>query len=398
MAIWLALAAPAGGVAFFLIALMAILGVDSFGAVPGCLVAPGTRALEAATPVARAEIPPPYLRLYQEAGRALDIDWRFLASIGAQESGHGRSPAIWVVNPSGCTGPMQLGVGGRCGDIVTPYGLDGDSDGRVDPLSPADAIFTAANLLRRAKGAPPAGGSFEGYRQAACGYYGACADRSANYADEVMARAVRYGFPTDGAETPSTPQPSFLAPSVGCIAHQAASASDPTGTRARIVSILGSEATLGLGESGGRNCGPALLRYLGSGCGPEWCGIFAAWVWSQAGVPVDLARDGLASTIAFRRWAERHTRFTLVGATPQPGDIVLYGRDPSWSPHADVIEQVLPDGQIVVVGGNVTSAVRRKPPFHPAARGVMGYAAPVADPPADPSAALAPTATAPGTP
>jgi hypothetical protein len=144
---------------------------------------------------AAAEIPRDYLALYRQFGLEMDTDWRFLAAIGAQESDHGRNPWAARVNSEGCVGPMQLGVGGRCGDFVGTWGVDGDGDGRVDPLEPADAIATAARGLRLGKGAPPRGGDFDGYRRAACGYYGACADARADYADEVMARAVRYGFP-----------------------------------------------------------------------------------------------------------------------------------------------------------------------------------------------------------
>src|SRR5215204_1081294 len=34
------------------------------------------------------DIPPDRLRLYRSAGRRIDIDWTFLASIGAQECDH----------------------------------------------------------------------------------------------------------------------------------------------------------------------------------------------------------------------------------------------------------------------------------------------------------------------
>jgi hypothetical protein len=147
------------------------------------------------TPAAAREIPAGYLRLYVRFGREMDIDWRFLAAIGGQESDHGRHPAAARVNRAGCVGPMQLGVGGSCGDFVGAWGVDGDGDGRVNPLTPADAIATAANGLRHGKGAPATGGPYLAYRRAACGYYGACADSRVDYADDVMARAVRYGFP-----------------------------------------------------------------------------------------------------------------------------------------------------------------------------------------------------------
>ncbi|MGD9697032.1 MAG: hypothetical protein AB7V42_15380 [Thermoleophilia bacterium] len=152
-------------------------------------------ARPAPTPAALREIPPAYLALYVRFAAEEDIDWRLLAAIGGQESDHGRNPWADRVNHAGCVGPMQLGVGGRCGDFVGAWGVDGDGDGRIDPLDPADAIATAARGLREAKGAPPPGGSRAANRQAACGYYGACSDAHARYADDVMRRAERYGFP-----------------------------------------------------------------------------------------------------------------------------------------------------------------------------------------------------------
>jgi hypothetical protein len=154
-----------------------------------------------------AEIPPARLVLYQRAGRRFGIDWTFLASIGAQECGHALCAGD---NGSGCAGPMQIAF--RPGSPCSPgpgatewdrFKTDGDGDGRTDIDDPADAIFTAARILRFDKGAPPTGGSYAAYRQAACRYYGACADAAANYADEVMARAVQYGFHAVDAPAPS---------------------------------------------------------------------------------------------------------------------------------------------------------------------------------------------------
>lgn len=135
----------------------------------------------------------------------LNIDWHFVASIAAQECDFGRCAGVDQVNGSGCIGPMQLGVGGACGDFFGTYRTDGDGDGSVSPTDPEDAVATAINGLKRGKGAPGRGGSYQQYRQAACGYYGACADAVVNYADEVMARAVAYGF--RGPGTPNVRNP-----------------------------------------------------------------------------------------------------------------------------------------------------------------------------------------------
>lgn len=201
--VWLAPFAPLG-----LIVVSAFgffLAIGGSGQL-GCLGGKGS-AGPAPSRTAVTEIPPARLAIYRQAGRRFDIDWTFLASIGAQECGHGSCAGD---NGSGCAGPMQIAFrrGTPCSPGTGPtlwerYKTDGGGDGRTDVNDPADAVFTAARILRVEKGAPPAGGSYAAYRQAACRYYGACADTAASYADEVMARAVQYGFAGPGTPTPS---------------------------------------------------------------------------------------------------------------------------------------------------------------------------------------------------
>lgn len=216
----LALVAGAAGLAAVL--LVAIVGTVAavVGSGVGCL---GHQDSGVQSPPSRSavdEIPPGRLRLYRAAGRRFDIDWAFLASVGAQECGHSSCRGV---NSAGCAGPMQIGVGGACGNIWDRYKVDGDRDGDTDVNDPADAIFTAARILREAKGAPPAGGSYQAYRHAACNYYGACSDASVPYADQVMARAVQYGFA--GAGSPDPTDPDQAAPALvsagGCAATPA---------------------------------------------------------------------------------------------------------------------------------------------------------------------------------
>jgi hypothetical protein len=212
-------AAAAGAVlpAAVLGTLMAILGGDL-----SCLG--GGSSGPAPTRAAEHDIPPARLRLYRAAGRRFEVDWTFLASIGAQECGHGDCRGD---NGYGCAGPMQIAVrpSSPCSPGSGPtewdrFKTDGDGDGRTDFNEAADAIFTAARILWFDKGAPPTGGSYAAYRQAACNYYGACADAAAPYADEVMARAVEYGFRGSGSPAPSRPagaQP-VLAAGTACAA------------------------------------------------------------------------------------------------------------------------------------------------------------------------------------
>ncbi len=151
-----------------------------------------------ASRVARSEIPNARLMLYRAAGRRFDLDWAFLAAVGAQECRHGSCAGE---NDSGCAGSMQIAYRrhspcspGEGPTLWERYAVDGDGDGRADIDDPADAIFTAARILREAKGAPAVGGSRAAYRRAACNYYGACSDALAHYADDVMARAIAYGL------------------------------------------------------------------------------------------------------------------------------------------------------------------------------------------------------------
>ena len=178
---------------------MAILGSEL-----GCLGG-GTASAQPGTRAAQREIPPARLALYQAAGRRFDIDWAFVAAIGTQECGTG---ACAEINPSGCGGPMQIAMvresacsPGPGPTIWETYRVDGDGDGEADPFNLADAIFTAARLMRVVMHAPPTGGSYAAYRQAACNYYGACADGIVDYAEEVMSRAVSYGFGQGGGES-----------------------------------------------------------------------------------------------------------------------------------------------------------------------------------------------------
>jgi hypothetical protein len=142
---------------------------------------------------ARSAIPADIAPIYVAMAARWDIDVAFLASIGAQESDHGRSPRTNLVNSSGCQGLMQVGVGGDCGDFWGRNQCDGDGDGVANITDPWDNICAAARGLRVEKGAPAAGGDVADYQRAACRYYGARSD-ICPYGLEVMARAAQYGF------------------------------------------------------------------------------------------------------------------------------------------------------------------------------------------------------------
>jgi len=364
---------------------MAILGgeIACVGGGGSAVAAPPTRA-------AVREIPPKRLRLYQEAGNRFDVDWAFLASIGFQECGH---RACAHVYPSGCGGPMQIAIvresacsPGPGPTIWERYKVDADGGG-ANPFDPADAIFTAARMVRPVFGL--AGNSSAAYRQAACNYYGACADASANYADEVMQRAVEYGFRGKGSPSPTSPVATERVASGGGSA--CGGASSPRASGSEIVRIA--ESQLGITESPpGSNCN------LYGPC-EEWCSLFVAWVWKKAGVPLRGSTATYAYSGTIYEWAEAHkgspfavtapddpplstaepngARVLPPSATPAPGDAVLYGSGPKASDHVGIVERVFTGGQITTIDGNFGDRVARSGPFLPSQAVQYGMPAPI---------------------
>jgi hypothetical protein len=170
-------AAGCVAVAFLLVAALAALGGASLGSSDASA---SGRQDDDPSALALGEIPPLYLRLYEQAGERYGLDWAILAGIGKVECDHGRDPAPsctqeGVVNSAGAGGPMQF-----IASTWATYGVDGDGDGHADRWDPADAIYSAANYLRAA-GAPG------DYGQAIFAY-----NHATWYVKEVEGWATRY--------------------------------------------------------------------------------------------------------------------------------------------------------------------------------------------------------------
>jgi hypothetical protein len=367
---------------------MAILGSEI-----ACVGGGGTAIAAPPTRAAVKEIPPARLRIYQQAGKRFDVDWTFLASIGYQECGHGACAKVY---PSGCGGPMQIGMvresacsPGSGPTIWERYRFDADGGG-ADPFSPADAVFTAARMMRPVFGL--AGDSYAAYRKVACSYYGACSDGVANYADEVMARAVEYGFRAKGSPPPTSPVATGTAATGG---GSACGGSGGTAGASGIEIVRIARSQLGTGESPpGSNCNPY---------GPcvEWCSLFVAWVWKRAGVPLEGSTTTYAYSGSIYKWAKAHeggpfavtapgdpplskaeangARALPPTATPAPGDAILYGTGPEYgeSAHVGLVERVFPGGQITTIDGNFGNVVARSGPFLPSQAVAYGMPGPV---------------------
>jgi hypothetical protein len=202
----LALAAATGLLALLLGGAAIAVGGDAGGG------AQATAAPAAISAFARADIPPPYLRLYLAAAARYGVDWAVLAGIGRVECDHGRDPSPSCTregaeNSAGAGGPMQF-----LASTWAAYGTDGDGDGRVDRWSPADAIFSAARYLRSA-GAPG------DYRRAIYAY-----NHAWWYVAEVQAWAARYRVGAGAAPEVSVGGEGALAGGGQAISRQATSA------------------------------------------------------------------------------------------------------------------------------------------------------------------------------
>jgi hypothetical protein len=130
--------------------------------------------------LAQTEIPPEYLRLYQQAAARYGIDWAILAGIGKVECDHGRDPDPsctheGAVNSAGAGGPMQF-----LASTWARYGVVAAGNGPPDRWNPADAIYGAANYLR-ASGAP------SNYAAAIYAY-----NHASWYVEEVESWAAKY--------------------------------------------------------------------------------------------------------------------------------------------------------------------------------------------------------------
>jgi Transglycosylase SLT domain len=175
--------AAALGAMFLLLMLTTLVGAGGLGG-----LADTTETVEETdgpSALAKAEIPPEYLRSYQQAAQKYHLDWAILAGIGKVECDHGRDPdpsctKEGAVNSAGAGGPMQFLAG-----TWATYGKDGNGDGKADRWDPADAITGAANYLR-ASGAP------SDYKKAIFAY-----NHASWYVEEVERWAAKYrGSPT----------------------------------------------------------------------------------------------------------------------------------------------------------------------------------------------------------
>ncbi len=90
-----------------------------------------------------------------------------------------------------------------------------------------------------------------------------------------------------------------------------------------------------------------------------WSSLYAAWVWNKAGdtVPKFSFSGDLYS------WGRKHNRAHDGVEGVGPGDMVLTGtgpQTPKTSKRVDIVVEVLPDGRLKVIGGDVKKKVAER--------------------------------------
>ena len=135
----------------------------------------------------------------------------------------------------------------------------------------------------------------------------------------------------------------------------------------KIVALAARE--VGVAESPpGSNNSPRIAQYRAAtagapGPGP-WCAYFTSWAAKEAGVPVGPGGSGFGSVDALYAWAQSAGKSLPRGATPQPGDLIV------WDEHIGIVESVGPGGQVNTIEGNSSDKVTRR---QHAAGSALGY-------------------------
>jgi murein DD-endopeptidase MepM/ murein hydrolase activator NlpD len=176
-------------------------------------------------------IPAGLIPVFNQAGQVFDVNPYLLASVADQESTFGSGTSWMQVNSAGCVGFMQTCVGGAGGDSwdstvnltahprltlaqrfayrlgQRPVSYPLETSTHPDYNDPFDAVMAGAVELRGKVGGRPIPNLDQTAFQAACGYYGACADGVANYAQTVLARARLWESQSALSPTPTTAPP-----------------------------------------------------------------------------------------------------------------------------------------------------------------------------------------------
>ena len=180
-----AIACAIGGVvAVALVVLVSLLAAVQAASTPPCGRAQAQAASVPAGVSARGtrEIPRRLISIYQAAASKYHLGadgWAYLAAINRIETDFGHNLST---SSAGAVGWMQF-----MPSTWASYGVDADHNGKRNPNSPVDAIYTAARYLK-------AGGAPGSWQHAIFSY-----NHAQWYVDDVVAHAHAYTAPGQGA-------------------------------------------------------------------------------------------------------------------------------------------------------------------------------------------------------
>lgn len=257
---------------------------------PALAIAAASGGINLSTPsqTAVSDIPPDYLMLYQEAGLAFDVPWEVIAGIGKVECDHGRNPdpACWkhgATNAAGAGGPMQF-----LASTWQTYGTAASGSGTPDRWNAADAIVSAANLLK-ANGAP------ENIEAAVFAY-----NHSDAYVQQVLAWANLY------------------AATYGSSATSPATGSVPAPNQAAQAAVAYALAQLG-----------TAYRWGGEGAGGFDCSGLVQAAFAAAGIALP--------RVAQAQYDATANEAVPAGQPLEPGDLVFFGASPAGVTHVGIV-------------------------------------------------------------
>jgi hypothetical protein len=171
--------------------------------------------------------------------------------------------------------------------------------------------------------------------------------------------------------TPNAFGQSLQAAAAQPVAAMAAAPPVAGGTSAGQAMVSLARGEIGVAEQPpGSNDSPRIAQFRQAtagapGPGP-WCAYFVSWAAREAGAPIGDAGQGFGSVDAVWAWGERAGKTLPAGATPAPGDLIV------WDEHIGIVESVGADGSIQTIEGNSSNMVARRT-YGSDGGGAVGY-------------------------
>jgi hypothetical protein len=178
-------------------------------------------------------------------------------------------------------------------------------------------------------------------------------------------------FAPPPSAAPVATTPSGFGQTLQAASAQPAALPSAGGTSAgqAMVALAGRE--VGVTEQpAGSNDSPRIAQFRQAtagapGPGP-WCAYFVSWAAREAGVPLGDAGQGFGRVDDVWAWGQRAGKTLAPGATPAPGDLIV------WDEHIGLVESIDADGTVHTIEGNSSDRVARRT-YGSDGGGAVGY-------------------------